>query len=119
MTPFQEAIHERLQVAKDQIDSVMEIDENFQEHLEEVQGEMHKTNVEKAGKNPGHAIKNMLTKWADEPTFSAEEIDKYGNELWVTLAEFEKYLREQEFGMETELKNLKVQYRTRVDGIRA
>ena len=61
----------------------------------------------------------MLQKWSDEPVFSQEDLDAHRNELWLSLEEFEKYLREQETALELENKNLKIQYRTRVDGIRA
>ena len=40
MSPFQEAIHERLQIAKKKIDSVMEIDENFDEELKDIETEL-------------------------------------------------------------------------------
>ena len=37
----------------------------------------------------------------------------------MSLENFEQFLKEQEFSMAIELKNAKIQYRTRVDGIRA
>lgn len=37
----------------------------------------------------------------------------------MSLQAFEEHLKEQEFGLEAELKSLKIQYRNRVDGIRA
>ena len=66
MSPFQEAIHERLQIAKKKIDSVMEIDEHFDEELKDIETELQKSAQAKAGKNPGNAIKNLLTKWSDD-----------------------------------------------------
>ena len=37
----------------------------------------------------------------------------------MSLHAFEAHLKEQEFGMEAELKSVKLQFRNRVDGIRA
>ena len=48
-----------------------------------------------------------------------KENEEFQKELWISLAEFEKFLKEQNFGMELENKSLKMQYRTRVDNIRA
>ena len=60
MTPFQEAIHEHLVVAKEKLDEVELIDEAFAEELEDVESDLTKTGLEKAGKNPGKAIGTML-----------------------------------------------------------
>ena len=40
MSPFQEAIHERLQIANKKIASVMELDENFDEELKDIETEL-------------------------------------------------------------------------------
>ena len=40
MSPFQEAIHERLQIASKKIASVMELDENFDEELKDIETEL-------------------------------------------------------------------------------
>ena len=43
MSPFQEAIHERLQIASKKIASVMELDENFDEELKDIETELQKS----------------------------------------------------------------------------
>lgn len=43
----------------------------------------------------------------------------HAGELWKSLEEFEKDLKETEFALELENKHLRLQYRTRVDGVRA
>ena len=40
MTPFQEAIHERLQIAKEKINSIIDIDDVFRDELEECELEL-------------------------------------------------------------------------------
>lgn len=61
----------------------------------------------------------MLTKWSEEPIFTTEDNEKFQKELWLSLAQFEQFLKEQNFGIELENKALKKSFRTRVDGIRA
>ena len=86
MSPFQEAIHERLMIANKKIASVMELDENFDEELKDIESELVKSGIAKAGKNPGNALKNLLTKWSDDQaTFSAREFEQYRGELWMSL----------------------------------
>lgn len=89
MTPYQEALHERLMAAQAHIDSVMAIDDNFVECLQEIESEFRDADREKTGKNPGQAIKNMLSKWADEPIHTPDQFGKYRNELWVSLEQYE------------------------------
>lgn len=91
----------------------------FQEELELVEQDFVKSSKLKTSKNPGAAIKSLLTKWADEPVYSMEDNAKFSKELWMCLEEFEQFLKEQNFGMELENKNLKMAFRSRVDGIRA
>ena len=119
MTPFCEAIHDRLQIAMAAADSLLESNNEFKEQIESIEEDLQKTGIEKAGKNPGYALKHMLAKWSDEPYYTQLDTDRHSRELWISLGEFEKFLKEQEFGMEIELKNSKIQYRTRVDGMRA
>ena len=64
-------------------------------------------------------MNKMLQKWSEEPVYTEAQLEQYSKELWLSLQDFEKWIKEQEFCMEAELKNLKIQYRTRVDGIRA
>ncbi len=54
MTPYQEAIYERLQIAKSHIEKHEEIDELFHDHLEEIEKDLRETSKKKAGKNPGN-----------------------------------------------------------------
>ena len=61
----------------------------------------------------------MLTKWSEEPIYTTEDNEKFQKELWLSLAQFEQFLKEQNFGIELENKALKKAFRTRVDGIRA
>ena len=84
MSPFQEEIHERLQKASEKIDSVMELDDAFQDELADIEEDMTKAAEQKA-RYPGRAIANMLTKWADEPVYTAEEIQHHAKELWISL----------------------------------
>ncbi len=70
MTPYQEAIYERLQIAKSHIEKHEEIDELFHDHLEEIEKDLRETSKKKAGKNPGNQIKHLLSKWADEPVYT-------------------------------------------------
>lgn len=70
MTPYQEAIYERLQIAKSHIEKHEEIDELFHDHLEEIEKDLRETSKKKAGKNPGNQIKQLLSKWADEPVYT-------------------------------------------------
>lgn len=51
--------------------------------------------------------------------YSMEENARFSKELWMSLKEFEDFLKEQNFSMELENKNMKMAFRTRVDGIRA
>ena len=44
----------------------MELDEHFDEELKDIESELTKSGIAKAGKNPGNALKNLLTKWADD-----------------------------------------------------
>jgi hypothetical protein len=60
MTPFCEAIHDRLQIAMSKADSLMESNNEFKEQIEGIEDELTKSGIEKAGKNPGHALKHML-----------------------------------------------------------
>jgi len=99
----------------------MKSNTEFKEEIEEVRDDLTKSGRERTGKNPnpGHALRHMLAKWSEEPHYSQADLEKYRNELWISLEEFERYLKQKEFGMEIELKNTKIQYRTRVDGLRA
>jgi len=45
----------------------MQIDDNFAECLQEIESELKDADGQKSSKNPGHALKNMLTKWSEEP----------------------------------------------------
>ena len=62
---------------------------------------------------------HMLKKWSEQHVYSEDDMTKYAGELWLTLQEFEKELKETEYALELENKHLKASYRTRVDGIRA
>ena len=119
LTPFQEAIHEGLQNAKKKLDEVEIFDESFQEELDQVESELTKSGLRRQGKNPGMAIKSLLSKWAEETHYTFEDNAKFSKELWMSLEEFELFLQEQNFCYEQENKQLKMAYRTRVDGIRA
>ena len=101
------------------IEDVIDTNDAFRDELDEIEQDLIKSSEKKQGKNPGIALRNLFTKWADEPYYTQEEFNKYKNELWMSLQQFEEYLREQEYSMEIENRNLKIQYRTRVDGIRA
>ena len=46
-------------------------------------------------------------------------MNKYAGELWKTAEQFERELRDTEYALDLENKELKLQFRTRVDGIRA
>ena len=98
---------------------MLETNDEFKEQIADIEEDLTKSGIEKAGKNPGNAIKHLLAKWADEPIYTQEQMEKYRNELWMSLEDFENFLSEQEFSLQIELKNAKIQYRTRVDGIRA
>lgn len=98
---------------------MLETNDEWKEQIADIEDDLIKSGIEKAGKNPGNAIKHLLAKWSEEPVRSEQEMARYRNELWVSLENFEKFLKEQEFTMAVELKNAKIQYRTRVDGIRA
>ena len=66
--------------------------------------DLTKSSLRKQGRNPGIALKSLLSKWADEPTYSMEENAKFSKELWMSLQEFETFLKEQNFCMEIENK---------------
>ena len=52
--------YERIAAAMQKLDEVELIDEAFAEELEDVESDLTKTGLEKAGKNPGKAIGTML-----------------------------------------------------------
>ena len=59
------------------------------QEVNEIEADLTKTALEKAGKNPGIAMRNLLQKWANEPVHTKKELDEYRNELWLSLQEFE------------------------------
>ena len=73
---------------------------DIEEHLIE-------SSKQKAGRNPGGEIKHMLTKWSNQQVYSDDDMTKYAGELWMSLQEFEKDMRETEFTLELENKHLK------------
>ena len=95
MTPFCEAIHERLQIAMGAADKLMESNGEFTEEIEEVRENLAKSGNERTGKNPnpGLALKQLLAKWSEEPHYTQSDLNKYRNELWISLEEFERFLK--------------------------
>lgn len=87
---------------------MLETNDEFKEQIAEIEDDLTKSGIEKAGKNPGNAIKHLLAKWSEEPTYSQHDMANYRNELWMSLENFEKFLKEQEFAMAIELKNTKI-----------
>ena len=85
MTPYQQDIFDHLQIAQGHLEKHEEIDELFQEHLEEIEKDLRETSKLKEGKNPGNQIKHLLTKWADEPVYTEHELAQHRNELWISL----------------------------------
>lgn len=68
MTPFQEAIHEHLKNAKEKIDGVDFLADEFQDQLDEIATELRDADKERAAKNqPGKGINNLISRWAEEP----------------------------------------------------
>ena len=41
---------------------------------------------------PGKKIHELMDEWRKEPVLSNKDIENYGSELWVSLAEYERYL---------------------------
>ena len=95
MTPFQEALHERLVASKKMIDEIGHNNEIFRDEIDDVEQELEKADEKRHGKNPGIALRNLFTKWADEPYPTEEEFHNYKNELWMSLQQFERELKSQ------------------------
>ena len=60
----------------------------------------------------------MMERWSEEHVYSNNELKKYATELALSLQEFERELKEQQYGQEIELTKAKQQYMTRIDGVR-
>ncbi|CDW79813.1 UNKNOWN [Stylonychia lemnae] len=63
--------------------------------LMEFEKEVEKMDHQKAVDQPGEAMQEMLEKWDGEEVQNEEEIQKYAGELWVSLEEYEKQLKEE------------------------
>lgn len=72
MTPYEEALHERLLQAKGYIDEVEHLNEDFEENIAGITSELNDMSRERTGKNPGYYIKKMMSKWADEPVHTQD-----------------------------------------------
>ena len=73
---------------------MLETNDEFKEQIQDIEQDLTKSSLEKAGKNPGNALKHLLAKWSEEPIYTQEEQDKYRNELWISLENFETFLKE-------------------------
>ena len=85
MTPFQEAIHEKLQIAASRIDQYQELDDQFNEKLKEIEEDLTQSQKERGGGNPGRELLHMLTKWSHHEVYSNDDMSKYAGELWQSL----------------------------------
>ena len=118
MTPFQEALHERLQSAAATLEGVENLNDEFTDELEDIANELRDNHRARAGKYPGKAITHMMQKWSDEPHHTPDQLNKYMFEPIMELEEIERYLKNQETGLQIELKEKEKQFRCRVDGVR-
>jgi len=99
------------------------IEENTVELTADVEGaEKDMTDIrgERLGKYPGMAIQHLLQRWEDDDSwFSHADMRQYVNELWLTKAQFEEELREQQSAMKMELIRKESAFVARVDQIRS
>ena len=47
---------------------------------------------------PGNKIHDLMEAWGKEDVWYDEDIAKWANELWISLQEFEKHLKDEESG---------------------
>lgn len=118
-TPLQEDMHERLERALEKIDSLHFNNVEIKEELDDAEKDLETLEEKKKTKNPGVAVKHMLSKMAAEHVYTQEEMDAYANELWLTAERFQEQLEKEENAMRMELRLRTAQFNTRVDGIRA
>ena len=50
---------------------------------------------------PGLKLGELLQKWGDEGFYTDDELEAYGDELWLSLAQYERELRAEAKGHET------------------
>lgn len=103
MHPFQKEVKERA----DQIDLLINsIDDNnldLRNDVAEIEGDLEKLEAANPGQRagnsvPGEKVDRLLNEWADEDVYADEDMKKYTTELWVSLEEFEKQLKNEEGG---------------------
>ena len=103
MNPFQKDVKERA----DQIDLLINsIDDNnldLRNDVAEIEGDLERLEAANPGQRagcsvPGEKVDRLLKEWADEDVYADEDMKKYTAELWVSLEEFEKQLKNEERG---------------------
>lgn len=73
--------------------------ENQDEMSQDVMAFEHEANemenlLARDGMEPLQKITEMLERWSSEPIHTQDEIQRFANELWVSLSEYEKDIKE-------------------------
>ena len=58
---------------------------------------------------PGLKLGELLQKWGDEGIYTSDDIDAYGGELWLSLAQYEEQLKAEAKGHDAVLRAVKGQ----------
>ena len=106
MTPYEEALHERLLQAKSYIDDVEVLNESFEGNLDEIRSELKDMDRERSGKNPGYELKKMMKKWSEVPYDTPDQLNHYMMEPVMALQEIENFLKDKQTGLQLELQQV-------------
>jgi hypothetical protein len=64
-------------------------------------------------REPGATISHMMNKWGEEPVLTNKEIQNRCDGLWITLKEFEQYLRDSAAQNESIVAKIKDEFENR------